>query len=138
MGAVIEDLDVDRLRMMRRLRKLWPHLHIGLPEPFGPSGVDVRLLKPEALAVAGSVIVTQCSHAEYGEWVHASIAWTDHMPSYEDLTALKDAVFGPEREAYQVFPPASRHVSIHDYALHLWGRADGSAVLPVFGADGTI
>jgi len=122
--------------MMRRVRKSWPEVRALLPRQYGPSGVAVTLLTANRVH-AGSIIVTQAEH-EGADWLHASIAWDDAMPDYEDLTALKLAVFGPHREAYQVFPPASRHVNIHDYALHLWGRADGRNVLPLFGADGTI
>lgn len=102
------------------------------PEPFGPSGFRITLG-----GGYGSVIVTQADH-EGIEWVHASIARVDRMPNYGDLVALKAAVFGDQREAYQVFPTAERHISIHDQALHLWGRADGQGVLPDFGAMGTI
>jgi hypothetical protein len=133
---MIDGLEVDRLRMMSRIRKLWPEFKPTLPEQFGPSGVRVLLNgNPD---YKGSIIVTQAPH-DGAEWIHASVAFTDDvMPSYDDLVALKDAVFGPDREAYQVFPPAARHVNIHPNALHLWGRADGLGVLPSFGVDGTI
>lgn len=133
---IIDGLDVDRLRMMRRIRKLWREFGIAGPVPFGPSGVVVTLMLPSG-GHAGSIIVTQATH-EGAEWLHASVAFDGEMPAYEDLTALKDAVFGPEREAYQVFPPAAEHVSIHDFALHLWGRADGRGVLPRFSRGMTI
>jgi len=144
---VVTDLDVDLPRLCRVLRAVYQPQYIRPlpPQPFGPSGVSVEL-RDRAWKV-GSVIVTQASH--YGplerltgqgprDWLHGSLAWVDHMPDYDDLVALKDAVFGPKRECYQVFPPVTRHVSIHDFALHLWGRADGTGVLPEFGEDGSI
>ena len=100
------------------------------PLPYGPCGFSLLIRR-------GSVIVSQADY-EAVEWVHASLARDDRMPDYADLTVLKDAVFGDRREAYQIFPPADRHISIHDRALHLWGRADGARVLPDFGAEGTI
>lgn len=103
----------------------------GYPESFGPSGFTIRLGR------VGSVIVTQAD-LDGAEWLHASLARVDRMPDYADLVALKAATFGPDREAYQVFPAASDHISIHDQALHLWGRADGQRVLPHFGSEGTI
>jgi hypothetical protein len=137
-AQIIDGLDVDRLRMMGRIRKLWPEFKPELPEPFGESGVCVSLRPKLDSDYTGSIIVTQAEH-DGAEWVHASVAFSNGvMPLYTDLVALKDAVFGPDREAYQVFPPAARHVNIHPTALHLWGRADGSAVLPLFGQDGTI
>lgn len=60
------------------------------------------------------------------------------MPTYDDLVMLHRAVFGLDSYAYQVFAPQRQHVNIHNFALHLWGRADGRAVLPEFGLQGSI
>jgi hypothetical protein len=104
------------------------------PDPFGPAGLSLLIgWHPHR----GSVIVTQAEH-EGVEWLHASIAYDDRMPDYSDLGVLHRAVFGRRRWAYQVFAPADKHVNIHGYALHLWGRADGAPVLPNFGEAGTI
>lgn len=109
------------------------------PKAFGPSGLYLSLREVPGAEPFGSVIVTQSDQpGDDSEWLHASIARTDRMPDYADLVALKAAVFGDDRECYQVFPPKSRHVSIHDQALHLWGRADGRPVLPEFGTEGSI
>lgn len=71
-------------------------------------------------------------------WIHTSISRPHEMPSYDDLTILHAAVFGPTGWSYQVFAPRSEHVNIHAYALHLWGKPDGAKVLPNFGALGSI
>lgn len=87
---------------------------------------------------AGSVIVSTapCPQDDNHLWTHASIAYIDHMPTYDDLVLLHQAVWGADGGwAYQVFAPASDHINLHQYALHLWGRADGSRVLPDFGAE---
>jgi hypothetical protein len=126
-------LDIDKLHFMRTLRRL--PVALDLPAAFGPDGLDVRMFSDGRCV--GSVIVTQASHDGI-EWIHASIAWTERLPTYAELALLGLAVFGRERYAYQVFAPASRHVNIHEHALHLWGRADGVNVLPDFGRDGTI
>jgi hypothetical protein len=97
---------------------------------YGPYGFSIMIRR-------GSISVSQTDH-DGVEWLHASLAREDRMPDYADLTVLKAAVFGDKREAYQIFPPADRHISIHDRALHLWGKADGSRVLPDFGAEWSI
>jgi hypothetical protein len=107
------------------------------PEPWGPAGVAVTLVNASG-GHLGSVIVTQARHDDGVEWIHASIAYEHRMPAYVDLAVLKAGVFGPKREAYQIFPPADRHINIHQFALHLYGRADGLRVLPDFGAWGSI
>lgn len=83
-----------------------------------------------ALDGTASIIITCAPHGS-DEWIHASIARPDRMPTYADLKLLHAAVFG-ERWAYQVFAPPSDHVNIHNYALHLFGRLDGERVLPDF------
>ena len=102
------------------------------PRPFGPCGW--RLGHADGI---GSVIVTEADH-DGDDWVHASIAWAETMPTYDDLKLLHLAVFG-DGWAYQVFAPPSDHVNIHAYALHLFGRSDGKPALPDFtGGTGSI
>lgn len=82
----------------------------------------------------GSIVVTPAIYDDQ-TWIHASIAWNAEMPSYEDLKLLHRAVYG-DGWAYQVFAPPSDHVNIHNFALHLFGRADGKPALPDF-TEGT-
>lgn len=72
-------------------------------------------------------------------WLHVSLSHPDKMPSYMDLAEVKRIFIGEEREAVQVFPPASEHISFHDRCLHLWSclEPDGSG-LPKFGREGSI
>lgn len=95
------------------------------PRPHGPDGWSYLHRREDS-----SVIVSCAPHDEH-EWVHASIAHPDRMPSYDDLKLLHAAVFG-DGWAYQVFAPPSDHVNIHQHALHLWGRLDGKPALPDF------
>lgn len=116
---------LDALTIRRELgRSNW-----STPTPFGPDGWRLDHLSGE-----GSVILTVADHGP-DDWVHASIAWRDRMPSYEDLKTLHAAVFGAGW-AYQVFAPPSDHVNIHAFALHLFGRLDGKPALPDF-TEGT-
>ena len=107
----------------------------GVPEMFGPDGwkLDTLLLK------RGRIIITAdpVGSAFPEGWIHASMSWQTRLPSYDEMVHLHKAVW-PNGYSYQVFAPPSQHVNIHPYALHLWGMADGSAVLPEFGQFGTI
>ena len=119
--------DIDILSVIRILgKKAW-----STPRTFGPNGW--RILRPED----GASIIVSVAPFDGDMWIHASIAHQDHTPSYEDLTLLHRAVFG-DRWAYQVFAPPTSHVNIHPYALHLFGRLDGTNMLPEFGRYGTI
>jgi hypothetical protein len=119
---------VDGLRLRRVMgRERW-----GPPHPHGPDGWWMRSIGGNA-----SVIVTVAVHDDGRDWIHASIARSGRMPDYDDLSRLHRAAFG-DHWAYQVFAPRADHVNIHEYALHLWGRADGANVLPNFGGWGSI
>lgn len=128
----VPGLDVD----LREFRAAFARSRAGRVQAHGPSGATLKLYTSSGVC-NGSVIVSQCGW-DGAEWIHASIARENLMPSYDDLASLKRGVFGPERYAFQIFPPADRHVSIHNRALHLWGRADGASPLPDFGQFGTI
>jgi hypothetical protein len=105
-------------------RSLGPK-HWGVPERFGPDGW--RLLS----RVDRSSIIVTAFDWDDAEWVHASISHADRLPTYDELVALHRAVWG-NGYAYQQFVPPGQHVDHHEYALHLWGKADGSPVLPAF------
>lgn len=103
------------------------------PRPFGPDGWMFQ-----CITAPGAILVTAGPAPGSSEdWWHASIA-RPQMPTYEDLILMHRAVWWPSGWAYQVFAPPAAHVNIHEHALHLWGRPDGSPVLPNFGAGGSI
>lgn len=96
---------------------------------FGPQGFSADIARG---GDHGSLIVTQSDYPdEPVEWLHASIAWADRLPTYDELGLVHRAIFGRKRYAYQVFAPESAHVNIHPNALHLWGRVDGRPALPM-------
>jgi hypothetical protein len=110
-------------RLARELGRAGWHV-----EAFGPDG---RRFWHHASAT--SVIATRADH-DGQEWLHASIAHPDRMPTWDELKALKVALVGAARFAYLVFPPAWQYVNQHPYALHLWARWDETdgAALPDF------
>lgn len=115
-----------------RLRREMGRDHWGPPMEYGPNGWIMQNYNGRA-----SVIVSVGRFEDGEEWVHASIARSDRMPDYLDLTMLHRAAFG-DGFAYQCFVPPADHVNFHQQALHLWGRLDGTNVLPDFGAHGMI
>ena len=114
-----------------RLRAIMGRDDWTTPEPFGPDGW--RMVNRRH-----SSIIVSCAEQDDGhEWVHASLAHIDRMPTYPEIALLHRAAFDGQW-AFMVFAPPAHHVNIHEYALHLWGRLDGTNALPPFGAMGTI
>ena len=121
---------LNPLAILRRLgRSNW-----STPYRNGPDGWAYV-----ELGGKGSVVVTVAPVGDDdAEWIHASVAWRDDMPTYSDLKWLHACVF-EDRWAYQLFTPPADHVNIHNYALHLFGRLDGKPALPDFtGGMGSI
>jgi hypothetical protein len=119
-----------------QIRRVLGKKNFGAPIPFGPDGYRF-----DAYDRQTRVIVTIGPSPEENssqEWLHASIGHRDHMPTYSELVTLHNAVWGETGWAYQCFAPRADHVNIAQYALHLFGLPDGRAVLPNFGAHGTI
>ena len=81
-------------------------------------------------------IVTTADFPDGREWMHVSVSREDRLPSWDDLKFAKSTFVGDARYAYQVFPPASRHVNIHDFCLHLWVPLTGQLPLPDFTRGG--
>jgi hypothetical protein len=53
-------------------------------------------------------------------WDHVSVSRADRCPTWEEMHAVKAALFSPEECAVQYHPPQSRYVDCHPYCLHLW------------------
>lgn len=112
-------MTTDAISAGARIRRVLERGYGGgwVAERFGPAGVQLQHRS------GVSIIVTEAD-ADGVEWRHASVARRDRMPSWDELALLHSAAFG-DGYAYQQFVPSEHHVSIHDQALHLWGRVDG-------------
>lgn len=57
----------------------------------------------------------------WGRLLHASVSYEDvkHRPSWEDLTAIKDAVFG-DVDASMILPKREDYVNLRENCFHLW------------------
>lgn len=83
-----------------------------------------------------AVIEAVLTYGDGRRWHHVSVSKRPGagLPTHEELLRVKDVLIGRDREAYIVFPPASRYVNEHE-VLHLWHCLDAppdGAVLPDF------
>jgi hypothetical protein len=80
-------------------------------------------------------IVTAGKEQDGKNWLHASVSRVDGMlPTYEDLSKLKEYCIGKDKTALQVFPPEKKHINLYQ-VLHLWHCLDGD-VTPDFTRGG--
>lgn len=128
MTGMLRHEAIDTKGILQRLGKDWTAEVYGADSYkfYGPAGQ--------------LIIVSWDPDSDQGNpWLHASISHlrTVRMPSYSDMKQMGSAVW-PDGHCYQVFAPKDQHISITPNVLHLWGRYDGSMVLPDFGRFGTI
>lgn len=116
-------VDVHALREIQRTA-----VYVQLP-PMNPpgwvclrhEGHDADYRNPSGLFA----IVSACVELDGKRWIHFSMSHRKRLPEWEEMVEAKEAFFGPESTAYQVFAPRSKWVNIHPRCLHLWVCLDG-------------
>lgn len=80
------------------------------------------LYRRSGIAPVLSVIISGCIELDGKRWIHVSCAY---------MGANRNTLLGRDAKAIQVLAPASEHITIHDFCLHLWHCVDGDP-LPDF------
>lgn len=78
-----------------------------------------------------TVIMSGDRYGDGKRWLHLSTAFPSRLPRWREVVEVRDVFLGRERKAIQVLAPASEHVNINRFVLHLWHCVDGD-VLPDF------
>lgn len=107
-----------------------PLMFVRTPQPWS-SACYVHLNMPLKVICSAQV------EADGKRWMHVSCSRPNRLPSWEELSLVKDTFIGRERKAVQVLPAADEHVNINPNVLHLWACLDGDG-LPDFRKDGAI
>jgi hypothetical protein len=80
----------------------------------------------------GLRIVVSVENVDGVQWVHVSCSYPTELPRWKDLQAVKEALFGPDKQVVQVLAPRSEYVNHHPYCLNLYGRVDDERIVPDF------
>jgi len=81
--------------------------------PHAKTGV-----KLQCIAVSGEI-----SRADLGDdhaWDHVSVSLPTRTPNWAEMDFIKKIFWGDDETVMQLHVPASDHVNIHPYVLHLW------------------
>ncbi len=65
------------------------------------------------------------------DWDHASVSLPHRTPTWEEMSFIKNLVFGPEKLAVQYHPPGHDYVNIHEHCLHLWRPQKQDVPMPL-------
>jgi hypothetical protein len=66
------------------------------------------------------VIVSHDYTDKWGVMLHASLSLPNRLPNWDEVRAVKDAVFGEQVDVMMVLPKAADYVNHHEYTFHLW------------------
>jgi hypothetical protein len=80
---------------------------------------------------SGLAVIVSLDEEPGARWLHVSCSYSDRLPSWEDLKAVKRIFIGPELTAWQIVAPDSEWVDFHPYTLHLWARLDPESGAPM-------
>lgn len=84
------------------------------------------------------VLVSCAQYADARRWLHVSVSLRGgQLPSWPQMSEVKELFIGGDRQAIQVMPPRSNHVNIHE-VLHLWHCLDGDGLPDFTGGGETI
>lgn len=56
----------------------------------------------------------------WGPLLHASMSYGDHLPSWEEIKLVREAIFPLEVDTAMILPRQSDYVNVHNFCLHLW------------------
>jgi len=87
-----------------------------------PSPIDGKMLKVLA-TIDGEP-------GDSMEWEHLSVSRQNRIPNWTEMDSMKHLFFLPEEVCFQIHPPVSEHVNIHNNCLHIWRPVSGSIYMP--------
>ncbi|MGV1029630.1 MAG: DUF7694 domain-containing protein [Dermatophilaceae bacterium] len=64
-------------------------------------------------------------------WLHLSMSGRTRLPTWAELVEGKEAIAGPDVDAYQIIPRRANYVNLNEYVLHLFVCLEGQP-LPDF------
>lgn len=72
----------------------------------------------------------KCVAATGEGWDHVSVSLPDRTPTWQEMDLIARMFFRENETAMQLHGPASEHVNLHAFTLHLWRLVDGKIPMP--------
>lgn len=90
-------------------------------------GLDMNATELTVGKQKGSVVF---SFGVGSDWEHVSFApYSGKMPTWDEMTAIKDIFFNEEEDCISIFPRKSEYVNLKENCLHIWRNKN--IVLPL-------
>jgi len=65
-----------------------------------------------------------------GGWEHVSVSIHGKMPTWKEMSFVKDLFWTDDEAVMQLHPPRAEYVNNHETCLHLWRPTDQPIPLP--------
>ena len=99
---------------LTRSRVLHP---VPIPEPAAQGAAMARAWQsPDGMGVIAGIEPTN----RHGTRLHVSVSFAHRLPTWSEMKTVKDAFFGPDRDAMIVLPRERHYVNVHKHCHHLW------------------
>ena len=76
------------------------------------------------------IIMANTANALSGGWEHVSVSLSSRPPNWQEMCFVKDLFWESEECVVQFHVPASKHINLHPYTLHMWRRPGREFELP--------
>jgi hypothetical protein len=83
--------------------------------PYAPTGSKLAVL-----AVSGEIGRVDLGDAHAWDHVSVSVVSKNRTPNWSEMSFIKEMFWLPDETVMQLHVPASDHINIHNYTLHLW------------------
>lgn len=82
-------------------------------------------------ALTEMTVLRSLSTMKNGEkWIHVSVALPGRLPSWEELTKIKNEFLGRGVNALQVLASDDTHANLHFFCLHCWLPLQERSAIP--------
>lgn len=89
-------------------------------------------------SISGLLAIVEVEMNGTDRWIHVSFSRRDRLPTYEEMSLIKDLFIGRDRKAIQILPPKSEHYNFHANCLHMYSPIDRDPLPDFREASGAI
>jgi len=91
---------------------------------FLRGNLDMRNLSAWTTLDGMTVLFSEDITPKWGWLKHASVARPDRYPSWDEILAVKEQLFG-DIDCMMVLPKKADYVNVHENAFHIWQCPEG-------------
>lgn len=95
--------------------------HVGShasPDSFKCTGLFLDV--PAGNGARLSILSSEGCEESESQWDHVSVSLVGRCPTWDEMCYVKSLFFRGDEWVFQLHPPATENINIHEFCLHLW------------------